>query len=203
MDQNPLTILATSGIALYVLHLWIQDLRAHRNGSPHPKAIPGAVPAPAGMILGAIVVAVLIVILETLGEIALGVDDEQSEVTGLFLLAMLSAGIIEEVIFRGYLVVTDRGRSALIGSCLLFSLLFAALHPFLWEYSEAGFRLTLDRKGAFSTGIVFLNSLWFYACRFAPWNPSRSLLPCFAAHIASNLAVFGVKAVQGFVTAPW
>jgi len=50
---------------------------------------------------------------------------------------------------------------------------------------------------------VFAGSLWFYAVRFASWNPQRSLLPCFAAHAAKNLGVIAVKAAQGFVVGWW
>ena len=64
---------------------------------------------------------------------------------------------------------------------------------------EDGFELTLTVKGFFTTGLLFANSLWFYACRFAPWNPSRSIFPAMIAHAASNLGVYCVKLAQGFV----
>jgi hypothetical protein len=48
--------------------------------------------------------------------------------------------------------------------------------------------------------LLFLNSIWFYTLRFCKWNPRHSLLPCFAAHIASNVMVFVVKLAQGHVT---
>ena len=76
---------------------------------------------------------------------------------------------------------------------------FAALHPFLWRWDDAGFALTLGAKGGFSTAVVFALSLWLYVARLAPWNPQRSLLPCFAAHAAKNLGVVGVKLAAGFM----
>ena len=46
-------------------------------------------------------------------------------------------------------------------------------------------------------------TLWFYAVRFWPLNPTRSLLPCVAAHAAKNLGVLAVKAAQGHVSGWW
>jgi hypothetical protein len=51
--------------------------------------------------------------------------------------------------------------------------------------------------------VVFALSLWLYAARLAPWNPPRSVLPCFAAHAAKNLGVVGVKLAAGFMGAWW
>ena len=51
----------------------------------------------------------------------------------------------------------------------------------------------------FSTLMVFLGSLWFYAMRFQPANPGRSLIPCIVAHLVKNLGVVVIKAAQGFV----
>lgn len=105
---------------------------------------------------------------------------------------------MEEVIFRGYLVVENKGRWALIGSCIGFSLIFALIHGHFWS-TEDGFKLTLTTKAFFSTGILLANSLWFYAIRFGPWNWDRSIFPCMLAHAASNLGVFVIKLVQGYV----
>jgi membrane protease YdiL (CAAX protease family) len=115
-----------------------------------------------------------------------------------FVFAIVAAGVVEEVIFRGYLVVENKGRAALIASCVGFSFLFAVIHPHLWS-NEDGFELTLTAKGFLSTGILFANSLWFYALRFGPWNKTRSIFPCMLAHAASNLGVFFVKLWQGYV----
>ena len=83
------------------------------------------------------------------------------------------------------------------------SAIFAALHPFLWRWDDAGFALTFGAKGWFSSAAVFATSLWLYAARLAPWNPQRSLLPCFAAHAAKNLGVVAVKLATGFVGGLW
>ena len=145
----------------------------------------------------------LILAFETVGELALGIAGEQSRITLLFGFYTLIAAIIEEVIFRGYLVIEGRGRRALIAGVIGASLLFALLHPFLWKWDDDGFALNLTLKGWWSFATVFLGSLWFYACRFASWNPSRSLLPCFVAHLTKNLGVFIIKAAQGFVGGAW
>ena len=112
--------------------------------------------------------------------------------------ATLAAGVVEEVIFRGFLVVDRRGKAALIGSCLGCSLIFALIHAHLWS-TEDGFEWTFTTKAWFSTSILFANSLWWYAVRFGPWNPTRSIFPCMIAHASSNLGVFAVKLAQGYV----
>jgi hypothetical protein len=50
---------------------------------------------------------------------------------------------------------------------------------------------------------LFVGSLWFYAVRFARFNPQRSLLPCFAAHAAKNLGVIIIKLLQGHLVGAW
>lgn len=192
----------------WLLWLWVQDTVAARSDEAHPRALPGARPASLRAIVVAVLGALLLVALETGGELALGIAEEQDTIAATFLLAMLAAAVIEELVFRGYCVVRGRGRMALWLSVLGFSCIFALLHPYLWDFQmpDSGWAFwqgewtwKLNSKGVFSTALVFANSLWFYACRFMRLNPEHSLLPCFAAHAASNLAVFAVKAVQGFV----
>ena len=132
--------------------------------------------------------------------LALEIAAEQSEMVWYFVFASLGAGVVEEVVFRGFLVVEHKGRAALIASCVGFSLLFALIHWHFWS-NEAGqaFAWTFTTKAFFTTGILFANSLWFYALRFAPWNSNRSLFPCMLAHAASNFGVFAVKWAQGFI----
>ncbi len=204
MNDNPVALVIMSVIGLYVAWLWWSDARAVNAGAAHPAStLPGAAFAPARALWIAAGGAALILAAETFGEIALGVASEQSRVTLLFGAYTLVAAIIEEVIFRGYIVIERRGRAALIGGVFGASLLFALIHPFLWEWEEHGFELTLTSKGWFSFGAVFISSLWFYTCRFASWNPHRSLLPCFVAHLTKNLGVFIIKGAQGFVDGPW
>lgn len=202
--NHPLLLLALLAGAGTLAKLWRDDVRALRAGRPNPAAFPGATPPSGRAIAIGIAGAVLLVGLESYGEHRLGLVDAQSRVTVLFAVySILGAPVIEEIIFRGWLVVEGRGRVALWSGIVAASLGFALLHPFLWAWDDAGWRLTPDAKGVFSTACAFTASLWFYVVRFAPWNPSRSLLPCFAAHAARNAAVVGVKAALGFVSGAW
>ncbi len=205
--NNPLLLLLMTGVGLYFGKLWRDDLRAGASraaGAPSP--LPGATHAPMRAVIIAIAGALVILGLETWGEIALGLASEQSKMTVLFAIySMFAAPLVEEIIFRGYLVVNPekQGRSAAWLGALGASLVFAALHPFLWKNDDAGFTFTFDAKGWFSTAAVFATSLWLYAARLAAWNPQRSLLPCFAGHAAKNLGVFAIKAGTGFVAGWW
>lgn len=198
MDENPVMILLYLGVALYVGRMYWVDYQAARAGHPSESAMPGAVGAPAKAYWIGLVGALLLLGVETGGELALGIAAEQSEMVWYFVFAIVAAGVVEEVIFRGFLVVTSKGRAALIASCLGFSLIFALIHAHLWSL-EDGFEWTFTAKALFTTALLFLNSVWFYTVRFAPWNPGHSIFPCMLAHAASNLGVFGVKWVQGFI----
>jgi membrane protease YdiL (CAAX protease family) len=198
MNENPLMILLYVGVAAYVGHTYWDDYKAFKSGSPNGGAMPGAVAAPLGAFIIGTLGALLLLGVETGGEIALGLVDEQSEMVWFFVFAIIAAGVVEEVIFRGYLVIDHKGRALLIASAVGFSLIFAIIHGHLWS-REDGFEWTLTAKAFFSTGILFANSLWFYAVRFGPWNPKRALFPCMLAHAASNLGVFFVKWAQGYL----
>ena len=207
--NHPLLIALMTVAGLYLGWLWCADRRANRAGAPHPGALPGATDAPARATWLAVAGALGILVAETAGEKALGLAAQQSRMTWLFALySVAAAPIIEEVIFRGWLVIDPEGRSktaplpmwaGVVGA----SIAFAALHPFLWRWDDAGFAFTFSAKGWFSTGTVFALSLWLYAARLAAWNPRRSLLPCFAAHAAKNLGTVAIKAAMGFMGAPW
>ncbi len=196
-------------VGLYVAKLWLDDLRALRNGTPNPRALPGATPAPTRALIIAATGGLIIVSAETGGELALGIASKQSAMTGLFAAYTLIAAIIEEIIFRGFIIIDKKSKSVLWSSALIASILFTLLHPFLWQWEGglpwAGGQLhgTLNLKGWFSTGAVFFSSLWFYYVRFAAFNPQHSLLPCFAAHATKNLAVIAIKAAQGFLCGWW
>lgn len=129
----------------------------------------------------------------------LGVSSEQSDMSILFGIYTLLAAFLEELIFRGYLVITEKGKAVLWLGIFAFSFLFAMVHPYIWNFDNP-YLLELTPKALLSTGIVFINSLWFYSMRFNPLNKKRSLLPCIAAHFASNLGVFLVKLIQGHVS---
>jgi membrane protease YdiL (CAAX protease family) len=198
MNENPVMMLLYVGVAAYVGHIYWGDYKALKSGKPNGGGMPGAVSAPLGAFIIATLGALLLLGVETGGEIALGLVDEQSEMVWFLVFATIAAGVVEEVIFRGYLVIDNKGRALLIASAVGFSLFFAIIHGHLWS-REDGFEWTLTAKAFFSTGILFANSLWFYAVRFGPWNPKRALFPCMLAHAASNLGVFFVKWVQGYV----
>lgn len=213
-QQDPITILVMLGIGAWIFHMWLDDLRAALDGTPRAGAFPGAFPCSRGLILFGVAGALVLVGVETAGEYALGVSSEQSDITVLFLGAMVAAAFVEELIFRGYLQISHKGRGILWASVIVFSLVFALLHPFFWSFEgtedAAWYELwrgewTLDfgAKPWFSTAIVFLNSLWFYYLRFTARNARQSLIPCMAAHLASNLAVFFIKLAQGHVTSLW
>ncbi|MEO0508334.1 MAG: CPBP family intramembrane glutamic endopeptidase [Verrucomicrobiota bacterium] len=198
MSENPIMILLYVGIAVYVGKMYWADYQARKEPDFDGESMPGAFGTSVYAVLIAVLGALLILGIETGGEIALGIAAEQSQMVWYFVFPIIAAGIIEEVIFRGYLVVDKKGKAALIASCIGFSLIFAIIHAHLWSL-EDGFEWTFTSKAFFSTGILFANSLWFYACRFGPWNKTRSIFPCMIAHAASNLGVFFVKLAQGFV----
>jgi membrane protease YdiL (CAAX protease family) len=192
--NNPLLILIMTGVGFYIAKLWRDDLRrAHAGG------LPGATPATSRAIWIAIVGALVILAVETAGENALGIAAEQSEMTWLFAFySVFAAPVIEELIFRGYLVIEGRGKAALWGGIVLASLIFALIHQHLFKW-DGGLVFTPTPKAWFTTGILFVSSLWWYTARFAPWNPTRSLLPCIVAHGAKNAGVVVVKASAGFM----
>ncbi len=203
MPNSPFAIVVMMAISLYVIWLWFSDFRATRAGQPNPRALPGATPAPVAALAIAALGAGLILAGETWGEIALGVSNEQSNVTALFAAYTLCAAFVEEIIFRGFIVVENRGKTWRWVSVFIASILFAALHPFLWDWKDGHLLWTFSTKGWFSASTVFASSLWFYFVRFAPFNPRRSLLPCFAAHLAKNLGVIAIKGVQGHLAGWW
>ena len=212
MNDSPVSIILTALIAGFILKLWIDDYRAFGRGESNPKALPGATAAPMWLLGLSALGSLLLVGVETVGEYALGVSDEQSSIGAFFLVAMIAAGIVEEVLFRGFAVIRSKGRTVLVLSIIAFSVLFALVHAHLLgasldveEAGEAGgraavFTLELGPAQLWWTCVLFLNSLWWYTVRFLPANVHRSLLPCFAGHIASNVGVFVVKLAQGHVT---
>jgi hypothetical protein len=202
--NHPVLLLLLTFAGLYVAKLWRDDLLAAERGQPHRNALAGASRASRKAVIIAVVGAVALLAAETVGEIALGVAGEQSRMTWLFALySVCAAPVIEELVFRGWLVIQNRGRNVMWAAAVGASLVFAALHPFLWRWEDAGFELTIGRKSWFSTGVVFATSLWFYAARLGRWNNTSSLLPCFAAHATKNLGVVAIKAATGFMGGLW
>jgi membrane protease YdiL (CAAX protease family) len=218
MNEHPALLVLMIAAGLYGFSLWREDCLAARAGKPNSGALPGATPASIKACVIAAIGALVILGLETWGEIRLGVSDEQSEMTVLFGIYTLIAAFIEELIFRGFIVMENRGKGALWTGIVVASMLFAAIHPFLWKWDmgEAAGWETLavwrwhewltwqfTLKGWFSTIAVFVSSLWFYTVRFATFTPSRSLLPSITAHATKNLGVFAIKGLQGFVVGWW
>jgi len=209
--NHPLFLLLMTAAGLYFGWLWITDKRAAENtkasdatANPPPEALPGATDTPPRAMWLAVTGALIILAAETVGEISLGLAGQQSRMTWLFALySVAAAPVIEELIFRGWLVPTRHGETETWTLVFGASVIFSVLHPFLWKWDETGFALTLSRKGWFSSGAVFATSLWFYTCRLAAWNPRRSLLPCFLAHAAKNLGVVAIKAATGYMAGAW
>jgi membrane protease YdiL (CAAX protease family) len=193
------------GIAAFVFKMWYEDLTAHKSGQSNEKALPGATPCAPSVIWIGIAGALIILGIETGGEYALGVSDEQDSLGWLMLLPLLAAGFVEELIFRGFLVI-KKNRATLIGSIVGFSVLFAIIHTQLWKFAEdtSWWEFSIvwkldSAKAWWSTSILFINSVWFYTLRFLPQNPERSLWPCIWAHLVSNAGVFFIKLAQGHI----
>lgn len=201
--DNPWLLAGMILAGVVVAKWWRDDYRAARLGQPAPQAFPGATPASRQALLIAAGGTLVLLAGETAGEYALGLTAKQSQMTVLFGLYTLVAAFGEELVFRGYLVVENRGRAALIAGVVGASLGFALLHPFLWNWEGGRLSFQGDAKAWFSTAAVFTGSLWFYAVRFLPMNPTRSLLPCVVAHLTKNLGVFAIKYIQGFVSGWW
>ena len=203
-------LLAVVGLTAYVFYVWLGDFRRGQMGILDSRAFPGAVPCSPMAVGLAVAGALVLLALETGGENLLGISGQQSNISVLFLLAMISAAFGEELVVRGFFVITTRGKAALIGSIFGFSVLFALMHPFLWDWKSLAEgqpkQLVFDfsLKAWWSTGMVFLFSLWLYAMRFPvrypKLNPRNSLIPCIAAHLAKNLGVFAIKLAQGHVS---
>jgi uncharacterized protein len=208
MINDPFHILLLLGITVYLGKWWFFDYKNFCSEKPSSSPLPGATSASMALVLLGITGALIILGIETSGEYFFGITVEQEDLTYLALLAIIAAGFTEELIFRGFLVIENRGRFALIGSIIIFSLLFALFHPYLWRYEnhaewwqfwEARLSVDFSNKAIFSTTFVLMNSLWFYTLRFIPMNIHHSLIPCFAAHIASNTGVFIIKLMQGHI----
>lgn len=204
MTNDPVLLLLLTGAAVWVFLVWMVDYRAALAGKPNERALPGATPvSPRAVVIGSLG-ALFILAAETGGEHAFGLAAEQSGMTALFsLYSILGAPVLEEVLFRGYLVIEKRGRAAQWGGIVGVSFLFALLHPHLWEWTGDGLTVHAGAKGWLSTAVVVAGTLWLYAVRFFRLNPHRSLLPCFVGHATKNLGVFAIKYVQGFVGGWW
>jgi hypothetical protein len=203
-QDNPLLLLVMLAASLVVVRWWWADFQANRRGAPPAHPLPGATPATRLAVGLAAAVALLLLGAETWGEYRLGLVTQQTRLTLLFGVYTLAAAFVEELIFRGFIVVENRGTAALWAGVVGASVLFALLHPYLWEWRDGHLRLQIEsNKAWFSTTAIFAGSLWFYTVRFWSLNPTRSLWPCIAAHLAKNLGVLLIKYCQGFVSGAW
>ena len=129
--------LGAFALASYFFRMWLQDYRANAAGTPNRGALPGATSVGRAAILIAVVGSLILLGLEWAGEEYYSFASEQSEMTVLFgLVTIFAAPFIEEMIFRGFLYYGQGTRWQLAVSCVLVSLLFAVVHPYLWKYAE-------------------------------------------------------------------
>lgn len=206
--NDPVSVVFVTILTLYVGKLWVADFR--RNVPLSEKEFPGTGKCSGKLVGVGILAGLLLLACETFGESLLGVSSEQSTIKFYSLAALLSAAFYEELIFRGYFVVNRFGRNASIGFAVLFSVIFAILHPFIWnfeigenaavyEIAKWGWTWDFSLKALFSTGMKFVFSLSLYFLRLGTFNKDGSLLPCIAAHGVFNLGVYLIKLFQGFV----
>ena len=207
MSDSLLHTVIGTALGIILFRMWLRDLKFLPQTTSF--SLPGATPSTLRACIIASVGAAVIVLIISGAEHATGIADQQSRIPFFYLLPMLGAAITEEVIFRGYLIVCNRGKTMLIASACFFSFLFAAIHPYLWEHTVAdptGFewlttlRIRLDTYSVIATTSIAVLSLWYYYVRFSKQNPHRSLIPCFCAHASANLAVFIMKLSSGYVT---
>lgn len=197
-EDNPILILILLCIVGYVAYSWATDVRKSLSeGVAEPASLPGASMCRASLIYLAIVGSAVLLVLEVVGEIALGIDGAQSKITWLFAVYTLFAAFGEELVFRGFLFYDKGGRSQFVLSCVAISFVFALLHGYILRWEEGALVVDFGVKGIFSTVALFVGSLWFYWLRFNAMNASRSLIPSIVAHLTKNLGVVLVKAIQG------
>jgi membrane protease YdiL (CAAX protease family) len=210
MHEDPIISIIGLAVGAFFLWLWIQDFRQNRSGAATNQtgAMPGATMCNVWLWICALAIGLVWALGTTLVEFKLGLSLQQETISMWFMASMLGAAVTEEVIFRGYLVLQKRGAILLVVSIVGFSTLFALIHPYLWTVTNedakglewvTSLRFGGDHQAWLATGSIWLLSLLLYGMRFNPWNPHRSLLPCFVMHGAANIAVFGVKYLQGFV----
>lgn len=195
VSVDPVDLPAVKGL-LYcalggcVLFAWERERRQRaRSGGPE-GFWPGTTGAPVAAYCLAAAGAILITLAEAMVEQSAGLSDRQSVLPAIFLLQLMGASVVEEVLFRGFVAPGELVGRRLLAIIIGGSLVFALIHDF-----DLGTPL-----GRVNVAFAFATSVWLYVVRFNPLNPDRSLLPCFTGHIVRNLAVFGIKWAQGFVS---
>ncbi|MEI6460429.1 MAG: CPBP family intramembrane glutamic endopeptidase [Verrucomicrobiota bacterium] len=190
MDRTTVEALLYFVLGACVLAAWVGEYRQRRIKNSGELFWPGTESAPWAAYFVAAAGALLITIAEANVEVRYEITDQQSVLPAISILALIGASIIEEVVFRGFTAPSHLTGPKLLGVIFVGSLIFALIHDF--DLKSA--------SGRSSTIFAFLTSVWLYLARFNPLNPSRSLLPCFIAHTVRNLAVFGIKWSEGFIS---
>lgn len=190
MDLTAAKALLYCALGLFVLVAWARERRKRaRNGEPE-KFWPGTTYAPTAAYFIAAAGALLITIAEAAVEKRAGLTDQQDVLPAIFVFQLLGASVVEEMLFRGFVAPGELVGRKLLALMIVGSLVFALIHNFDLGTAE----------GKLNAVFAFVTSLWLYVVRFNPLNPDRSLLPCFMAHTVRNLAVFGIKGAQGFIS---
>jgi len=190
MDLTAAKALLYCALGLFVLVAWARERRKRTTTGESEKFWPGTTYAPTGAYFIAATGAILITIAEAAVEKRAGLTEQQSILPAIFIFQLLGASIVEEMLFRGFVAPGELFGRKLLALMIVGSLVFALIHNF--DLSEP--------EGKVSAVFAFITSLWLYVVRFNPLNPDRSLLPCFMAHTVRNLAVFGIKGAQGFIS---
>lgn len=173
-----------------VLIAWAKEVQQRKMKATPEGFWPGTTSASLASVLLSISGVILITLAESCVEIRYQVSHEQSNLAAITLLSLLGAAVVEEVVFRGFVAPAHLTGLKLLLVVLIGSAVFALFH---------GFNIS-SIQGKISYLFAFLTSVWLYFARFNPLNPQRSLLPCLAGHCVRNLAVFGIKLAQGFIT---
>ena len=190
MDLTAAKALLYCALGLFVLIAWARERRHRRLSGAPEKFWPGTTYAPAAAYCVAAAGVILITIAEAAVEKRAGLTEMQSVLPAVFIFQLLGASIVEEMLFRGFVAPGELFGRKLLALIIVGSLVFALIHNFDLSTPE----------GKISALFAFITSLWLYVVRFNPLNPDRSLLPCFMAHTVRNLAVFGIKGAQGFIS---
>ena len=173
-----------------VLIAWAKEVQERKIKASAEGFWPGTTSSSLASVLLSVSGILLITLAESCVEIRYQVAHEQSSLVAIALLSLLGAAVVEEIVFRGFVAPAHLTGLKLLMVVLIGSAVFALFH---------GFNLSTT-QGKISFIFAFLTSVWLYFARFNPLNSQRSLLPCLAGHCVRNLAVFGIKWAQGFIT---
>src|SRR3954471_18113374 len=108
MQNDPRVVLLMIGVGVYVAKLWYDDFRNALKGQPNARGLPGATPASWKAVIIAATGSLVLLAAETWGEKMFGLTEQQSKMTALYAVYTLLAAVIEEIIFRGFIVIENR-----------------------------------------------------------------------------------------------